>query len=68
MHEGQVGDVRLYVTARNFKVVDNKMGNVRVDSDLTPGRALYQEVGEQVMREVAILRTGQQTEASRGAA
>jgi 1-acyl-sn-glycerol-3-phosphate acyltransferase len=38
------------------------------DSDLTPGRALYQEVGEQVMREVAILRTGQQTEASRGAA
>lgn len=38
------------------------------DSDLTPGRALYQRVGEAVMREIAILRTGQRTEASRGAA
>ena len=37
-------------------------------SDLTPGRALYQRVGEAVMREIAILRTGQETEASRGAA
>src|SRR5204862_150213 len=34
VHEGQVGDVRLYVTARDFKVIDNKMGNVRVDSDM----------------------------------
>lgn len=38
------------------------------DSDLTPGRALYQRVGDAVMREIAILRTGQRTEASRGAA
>lgn len=38
------------------------------DTDLTPGRALYQRVSEAVMREIAILRTGQQTEASRGAA
>lgn len=36
--------------------------------DHTPGRALYQQVGEAVMREIAILKTGQQTEASRGAA
>ena len=39
-----------------------------VEADLTPGRALYQRVGEAVMREIAILRTGQQTEASRGVA
>ncbi len=38
------------------------------ESDLTPGRALYQRVGDAVMREIAILRTGQQTEASRGTA
>ena len=38
------------------------------ESDLTPGRALYQRLGEAVMREIAILRTGQQTEAARGAA
>ena len=38
------------------------------ESDLTPGRALYQRVGEAVMQEIAILRTGQRTEASRGAA
>jgi 1-acyl-sn-glycerol-3-phosphate acyltransferase len=36
--------------------------------DHSPGRALYQQVGEAVMREIAILRTGQQTEATRGAA
>lgn len=36
--------------------------------DHTPGRALYQQVGDAVMREIAILRTGQQTEATRGAA
>jgi len=36
--------------------------------DPTPGRALYQRVSEAVMREIMILRTGQQTEASRGAA
>jgi 1-acyl-sn-glycerol-3-phosphate acyltransferase len=39
-----------------------------VESDLPPGRALYQRVGDAVMREIAILRTGQRTEASRGAA
>jgi 1-acyl-sn-glycerol-3-phosphate acyltransferase len=36
--------------------------------DLTPGRALYQRVGDEVMREIAALRTGQQTSASRGSA
>ena len=38
------------------------------EEDLTPGRALYQKVGEAIMREIAILRTGQETAASRGAA
>ena len=38
------------------------------ETDLTPGRALYQKVGEGVMREIAILKTGQETAASRGAA
>lgn len=38
------------------------------DTDLTPGRALYQKVGDAVMREIAILKTGQETSASRGAA
>lgn len=34
VHELQVGGVELYVTANDFKVIDNKMGNVRVTSDL----------------------------------
>jgi 1-acyl-sn-glycerol-3-phosphate acyltransferase len=38
------------------------------DSDLTPGRALYQRIGDAVMREIASLRAGQRTTASRGAA
>lgn len=38
------------------------------ESDGSPGRALYQRVADAVMREIAILRTGQQTMASRGAA
>jgi 1-acyl-sn-glycerol-3-phosphate acyltransferase len=38
------------------------------DADLSPGRALYQRVSEAAMREILILRAGQQTEASRGAA
>jgi 1-acyl-sn-glycerol-3-phosphate acyltransferase len=38
------------------------------EADLTPGRALYQKVGEAIMREIAILKTGQRTSASRGAA
>jgi hypothetical protein len=41
---------------------------VEPEADLTPGRALYQKVGDAVMREVAVLRTGQRTAASRGAA
>jgi 1-acyl-sn-glycerol-3-phosphate acyltransferase len=38
------------------------------ETDLTPGRALYQRIGDAVMREIAVLRTGQRTEDSRGAA
>ena len=38
------------------------------ETDLTPGRKLYQKVGEGVMREIAILKTGQLNSASRGAA
>jgi 1-acyl-sn-glycerol-3-phosphate acyltransferase len=38
------------------------------ESDLTPGRALYQRVGNAVMREIAVLKAGQQQPASRGAA
>jgi 1-acyl-sn-glycerol-3-phosphate acyltransferase len=38
------------------------------DSDLTPGRALYQRIGDTVMREIASLREGQRQTASRGAA
>ena len=41
---------------------------VTPESDVVPGRALYQQVGDAVMREIAILRTGQETAASRGAA
>lgn len=38
------------------------------ESDLTPGRALYQRIGEEVMREIAILKAGHERSASRGAA
>ena len=38
------------------------------DADLEPGRALYASVGAGVMREIAALRTLQQTPAARGAA
>jgi 1-acyl-sn-glycerol-3-phosphate acyltransferase len=38
------------------------------EADLTPGRALYQGVGDGVMREIAALRAGQLNTASRGAA
>ena len=41
---------------------------VSPETDLTPGRPLYQSVGDAVMREIAVLRTGQLTSASRGAA
>lgn len=32
VHERQVGDVKIYVTADDFKVVDNEVGNVRIHS------------------------------------
>ncbi|MBI3540133.1 MAG: 1-acyl-sn-glycerol-3-phosphate acyltransferase [Candidatus Eisenbacteria bacterium] len=38
------------------------------DSDLTPGRALYQRIGAAVMREIALLKAEQERSASRGAA
>ena len=38
------------------------------ETDLTPGRALYQSVGDAVMREIAALKTGQETSAVRGTA
>lgn len=38
------------------------------EADLTPGRALYQRIGDGLMREIAALREGQRNSASRGAA
>jgi 1-acyl-sn-glycerol-3-phosphate acyltransferase len=38
------------------------------DAELAPGRALYQSVGDGVMREIAALREGQRRSAARGAA
>ena len=32
IHERQVGDVKIYITADDFKVVDNELGNVRIQS------------------------------------
>jgi translocation and assembly module TamB len=40
VHENEVGAVLLNVTARDFKVIDNKMGNVRVNSDIQIGGEL----------------------------
>jgi autotransporter translocation and assembly factor TamB len=34
IHERQVGAVAIHLTADDFKVIDNKMGNIRVNSDL----------------------------------
>jgi translocation and assembly module TamB len=34
VHERAVGAFNIYVNADDFKVIDNKMGNVRVDTDL----------------------------------
>ena len=34
IHELQLGGVQLFVTANDFKIVDNKLGNVRVNSNL----------------------------------
>jgi hypothetical protein len=36
------------------------------EADLTPGRALYQQLGDAVMREIARLKAGQELTASRG--
>ena len=38
------------------------------DQDPAPGRALYQRIGQEVMREIAALKSGQEITASRGAA
>ena len=38
------------------------------DAELEPGRALYQSVGDGVMREIAVLRAGQMNSVARGAA
>jgi hypothetical protein len=40
VHEQQVGAVLLNITARDFKVIDNKMGNVRINSDVQLGGEL----------------------------
>jgi autotransporter translocation and assembly factor TamB len=40
IHELQVGGVELFVTADDFKVIDNKMGNVRINSNLEIGGEL----------------------------
>ena len=32
VHERQIGDVHIYVTADDFKIVDNKLGNLRINS------------------------------------
>ena len=40
IHELQVGGVKLYVTANDFKVIDNRMGNVRINSNLEIGGEL----------------------------
>jgi autotransporter translocation and assembly factor TamB len=34
VHERQIGGVTVAITAHDFKVIDNEMGNVRVDSNL----------------------------------
>jgi autotransporter translocation and assembly factor TamB len=40
VHQRQVGGVQLYVTAEDFKVIDNEMGNVRLNSNLEIGGEL----------------------------
>jgi autotransporter translocation and assembly factor TamB len=40
VHEQQIGAMLLNVTARDFKVIDNKMGNLRVNSDVQIGGEL----------------------------
>jgi autotransporter translocation and assembly factor TamB len=40
LHERQVGGVQLYITAEDFKVIDNEMGNVRINSNVEIGGEL----------------------------
>src|SRR5262249_55587403 len=40
IHEREVGGVAIAITSKDFKVIDNKMGNVRVDTDLRIGGEL----------------------------
>jgi autotransporter translocation and assembly factor TamB len=40
VHELQIGGVELFVTSNDFKIVDNKLGNVRVNSNLEIGGEL----------------------------
>ncbi len=40
IHERAAGGVELFVTANDFKVVDNKLGNVRINSNLEIGGEL----------------------------
>jgi autotransporter translocation and assembly factor TamB len=40
IHERQLGGVELYVTANDFKVIDNTMGNVRINSNIEIGGEL----------------------------
>ncbi len=40
MHAGDIGDVQIWVNAGDFKVIDNKIGNVRLQSDLEIGGEL----------------------------
>ena len=40
VHERQLGALLLNITARDFKVIDNKMGNVRINSDVQLGGEL----------------------------
>ena len=34
VHEQQIGDMHIYVTADDFKIVDNKLGNLRISSQM----------------------------------
>ena len=40
VHEKQLGALLLNITARDFKIIDNKMGNVRINSDVQLGGEL----------------------------
>jgi len=40
VHEKQLGALLLNITARDFKVIDNKMGNLRINSDVQLGGEL----------------------------